>query len=637
MSLFNIGLSGLNTAQNALTTVSHNLSNSTTPGYSRQNAIIASAGALYQGSGYYGQGVQTTSVTRSYSAFLTTQLNNAQSLSSQLSTYQTQISQIDNLLSNSTSSLSKVMQSFFSAVQGVANTPADPSARQNMISSAQTLAGQMRSTSDFFTQLQSGVNTQLKSSVTQVNDYTKQIATLNTQIAAATASGNGQPPNDLLDQRDQAVSSLSQLIGVKVVVQDGTSYNVSLSDGEPLVLGGTSYSMQAVTSSADPSRTVVAISRPGGGAMQLDDSTVSGGSIGGLLQFRSQTLDPAQNAIGQLSVVLGQTVNAQQALGIGLTGQQGTNLFQVGTPTVLTNANNTGNAQLNASVTDSSALTNSDYTLSFDGTNYTLVRASDKQTMATVAAAGATYPLSISADGVTMQLTAGMVSGDSFQVQPTRNAAASFNLIMTDPAGIAAAAPSRVDATSTNTGSGTASLSSVAPGYTMLAGPLTATYNGAGYTFTDATGAAVTPTSSSTSGSTTSYVINGQTFSFGGTPKTGDTFKLSSNVGGVSNNSNMLQMAALQNAKTIGGISSYNDAYAQLVNSVGSQANSLNVAATSQQSITTQIQTQQQSVSGVNVDEETVSLMQYQQLYQANAQVIQAANTMFQTLLGIAN
>ena len=99
----------------------------------------------------------------------------------------------------------------------------------------------------------------------------------------------------------------------------------------------------------------------------------------------------------------------------------------------------------------------------------------------------------------------------------------------------------------------------------------------------------------------------------------------------------MLQMAALQNAKTIGGISSYNDAYAQLVNSVGSQANSLNVAATSQQSITTQIQTQQQSVSGVNVDEETVSLMQYQQLYQANAQVIQAANTMFQTLLGIAN
>ncbi len=637
MSLFNIGLSGLNTAQNALTTVSHNLSNSTTPGYSRQNAIIASAGALYQGSGYYGQGVQTTSVTRSYSAFLTTQLNNAQSLSSQLSTYQTQISQIDNLLSNSTSSLSKVMQSFFSAVQGVANTPADPSARQNMISSAQTLAGQMRSTSDFFTQLQSGVNTQLKSSVTQVNDYTKQIATLNTQIAAATASGNGQPPNDLLDQRDQAVSSLSQLIGVKVVVQDGTSYNVSLSDGEPLVLGGTSYSMQAVTSSADPSRTVVAISRPGGGAMQLDDSTVSGGSIGGLLQFRSQTLDPAQNAIGQLSVVLGQTVNAQQALGIGLTGQQGTNLFQVGTPTVLTNANNTGNAQLNASVTNSSALTNSDYTLSFDGTNYTLVRASDKQTMATVAAAGATYPLSISADGVTMQLTAGMVSGDSFQVQPTRNAAASFNLIMTDPAGIAAAAPSRVDATSTNTGSGTASLSSVAPGYTMLAGPLTATYNGAGYTFTDATGAAVTPTSSSTSGSTTSYVINGQTFSFGGTPKTGDTFKLSSNVGGVSNNSNMLQMAALQNAKTIGGISSYNDAYAQLVNSVGSQANSLNVEATSQQSITTQIQTQQQSVSGVNVDEETVSLMQYQQLYQANAQVIQAANTMFQTLLGIAN
>ncbi|KAF7963864.1 hypothetical protein AWV80_05010 [Cupriavidus sp. UYMU48A] len=117
-------------------------------------------------------------------------------------------------------------------------------------------------------------------------------------------------------------------------------------------------------------------------------------------------------------------------------------------------------------------------------------------------------------------------------------------------------------------GSGTAALGSVAPGFTPMTGKIIATYNGAGYTFTDGSGATVTPNSTATNGANTDYTFGGLTFSFGGTPKAGDSFTLGSNAGAVKNNGNALSLAKLQNAKIIGGVSSFNDAYAQLVNDV---------------------------------------------------------------------
>src|SRR5262249_55405200 len=162
---------------------------------------------------------------------------------------------------------------------------------------------------------------------------------------------------------------------------------------------------------------------------------------------------------------------------------------------------------------------------------------------------------------------------------------------------------------------GTAKLTNVAQGFTQLGGKITATWNGTGYDFTDATGAAVTPAPIGTpNGTATDYVINGMTFSFDGTPAVGDSFTLSDNSGAVSDNGNMLALAKLQTAKTINGISSFNDAYAQLVNDVGSKAQSIAIQSSSQDSITTQIYNAQQSVSGVNMDEETVNMLKFQQL-----------------------
>ncbi|MFS8975713.1 flagellar hook-associated protein FlgK [Cupriavidus necator] len=638
MSLFSIGLSGLNTAQNALTTTSHNFANSATEGYSRQNTIVASAGGQYTSQGFYGYGSNTTTVIRVYDEFLTGQLRGATSASASLATYSDQISQIDNLLADQKGGLAPLMQKFFAAVQAVADTPADPAARQGMLSAGQALVGQVRSASNYFSQLQSGVNDQIGTAVTQVNAYTKQIADLNEEITRLKAASGGQPPNDLLDQRDQAVAELTKLVGAKVVVQDGGTYNVFVGNGQPLVMGKNSYDLKAVASAADPHRTVVAYTLPTGSVYESEPGAITGGSLGGLLQFRTETLDAAQSAVGRLSLAIGESFNGPHKLGMDLNGAIGTDMFKLGTATVLANANNTAITTVaTATINNASALTTSDYSLRFDGTNYTLTRLSDNQQMVTpVPAGGATYPLSFSADGFTVQINAAMGTNDSFTIQPTRNAGAGFDMAISDPAKIAAASPARADAAATNKGSGTASLSNVAPGFTLPVGKITATFDGTNYVFTDAGGAPLVPAPVGVpNGSNTDYTINGLTFSFGGTPKAGDSFTLGGNAGGVKDNGNMLTLAKLQNAKTIGGVSSFSEAYAQLVNDVGTRAKSVKIASTSQDSITTQIKTAQQSVSGVNMDEETVSMLRFQQLYQANAKVIQTASTLFDTIIGI--
>ncbi|MEM5275204.1 flagellar hook-associated protein FlgK [Cupriavidus taiwanensis] len=637
MSLFSIGLSGLNTAQNALTTTGHNFANSATEGYSRQNTIVASAGGQYTSQGFYGFGSNTTTVIRVYDEFLTGQLRGATSASASLAAYSDQISQIDNLLADQKGGLAPLMQKFFAAVQAVADTPADPAARQGMLSAGQALVGQVRSASNYFKQLQAGVNEQVGTAVTQVNAYTRQIANLNQEITRLKAASGGQPPNDLLDQRDHAVAELTKLVGAKVVVQDSGTYNVFVGNGQPLVMGNDAYELKAVASAADPNRTVVAYTLPTGAVIESEPGALTGGSLGGLLQFRTETLDPAQSAIGRLSLAIGASFNAQHQLGIDLNGAPGTDMFKLGNATTIPNANNTIKTTVaTATIDNASALTTSDYSLHFDGTNYTLTRLSDNQQVVTpVPAGGATYPLQFSADGFTVEINGPMGTNDSFTVQPTRNAATGFDMAINDPAKIAAASPAYIEATTGNKGNATASLSKVAPGFTPPAGKITAEFDGTSYIF-KVGGVAMAPQPVGVpNGSNTDFTLNGLTFSFGGTPAAGDSFTLGSNAGAVKDNGNMLALARLQNAKTIGGVSSFSEAYAQLVNDVGTRAKSVKIASASQDSITTQIKTAQQSVSGVNMDEETVSMLRFQQLYQANARVIQTAGTLFDTIIGI--
>lgn len=656
--MFYTGLSGLNAAQAALVTTGHNTANVNTPGYSRQSAQVATAGGVYRASvGFFGSGAEVVDVTRSYDAYLASQLNQAQSLNQSLTTYYTQISQIDNLLANQKAGLAPQLQSLFTNIQAVANTPADPAARQQLISSAQAAANQFRSMDQYLSGLNNTTNDQISGTVDQINSYAEQIASLNKQVALLSNASGGQAPNDLLDQRDQLVNQLGLLVGTKLVVQDGGQYNITIGNGQSLVLGDSASKLAAVRSAADPSRMAVAVVNAAGMAVQMPDSMLTGGMMGGLMQFRSETLAPAQNALGRIAIALSDAFNAQHKLGIDLNGALGGNFFSQASPGLLANSRNTGNLVMTPSFSNTSQLTTSDYRLDVGaGPSYTLTRLSDNQVIPMTAGFPGAAPANTTTfDGVTLTLASGAgAPGDSFLIQPTRTGARDLTVLVSDPAKVAAASPVVTGNTAANQGSGKISAGKVDAAYpaTPLAAKVTLTYDAATNQLSGfPAGAAVTvtradgtpdPASPYAPGASVSYTpgatlsFNGISLTISGAPANGDSFTVDKNTGGISDGSNALLLGALQNKKTMGGgTASFNDSYAQLVSSVGNKARQIQIAGTAQTSLATQIRSAQQSVSGVNQDEETANLLMFQQMYQANAKVIQTASTMFDAVLGI--
>ncbi|MFM0636602.1 flagellar hook-associated protein FlgK [Paraburkholderia metrosideri] len=653
-NLINLGLSGLNAAQWGLTTTGQNISNASTPGYTIETPVYAESGGQYTGSGYLPQGVSTVTVTRQYSQYLTTELNNAQSSGNSLSTYNTLISQLNNLIGSPTAGISSAITSYFTGLQNVSNNASSLATRQTAMSGAQTLVNQINAAGQQYDALRQSVNTQLTSTVSQINSYTQQIAQLNGQISAA--STQGQPPNQLMDQRDLAVSNLSQLIGVNVVNTNG-SYSVFMANGQPLVSSGNSYNLGTAPATGDTSELSVqylgqAGANPPATPQNLPDSKVTGGALGGLLAFRSQTLDPGEAQLGAIAVSFASQVNAQNSLGVTLSGAQGGALFSVGSPTVYANTQNTGNASLNVSFANAAQPTTGDYTLAYNGTTYTLT---DNSTGSVV---GSATDLSKPINGLNFSTTGTMKAGDSFTVEPTRGALNSFNTATTDPSALAAAAPVLGAATASNTGTGTITQGTVTAGYTMPNATTTLSYNGTGlsgfpagstvtvagspsttYPITDAT--TVVPYSSSTGAAltinnTTAGQMNNVSVTISGAPAAGDTFTIGPNTGASNDGRNALALSNLSAAKALGGGTvTLAGAYANYVNQIGNQTNQIQTSSTAQTSLVTQITTAQQSVSGVNINEEAANLLQYQQLYQANSKVIQTAQTLFQTILGI--
>lgn len=438
MSVFSIGQSALAAAQAGISTTGHNIANANTTGYSRQLVVQEAATPQQFGTGYFGQGVQITTVKRVYNDVLQKQALNAQSSSNASSTYAAKMSKIDSMLSDPDAGLTPALKDFFASLSKLSSNPGDAPTRQTVMSAASSLANRFNSLGNQLAGIQAEVNSQIPATVSTINAYTSQIAALNDTIEKA-YNATGQPPNDLLDQRDQLVTELSKQVQTTTVTQ-GNSYNVFIGNGLPVVVGSNAYSLSAVSSVSDSSRTEVAYTGAGqANAIQLGTNTLTGGTLGGLLDFRENSLDNIQSQLGQIAAVLASTVNAQQAAGQDLNGNTGaalTNFFSTAAPTSTANSLNTGNATVNASITNTSALTSSNYSLEFKGGNYIITRLSDNQQMSSTT----TLPQVV--DGVTFATSGTMNSGDSFLIKPTTGGATSFRFLLTQTNQIAAASAS---------------------------------------------------------------------------------------------------------------------------------------------------------------------------------------------------
>ena len=529
-SLINNAMSGLNAAQAALNTASNNISSYNVAGYTRQTTIMAQANSTLGAGGWVGNGVYVSGVQREYDAFITNQLRAAQTQSSGLTARYEQMSKIDNMLSTSTSSLATQMQDFFTSLQTLVSNAEDPAARQALIGKSEGLVNQFKTTDQYLRDQDKQVNIAIGASVDQINNYAKQIASLNDQISRLTGVGAGASPNNLLDQRDQLVSELNQIVGVEVSVQDGGTYNITMANGYSLVQGSTARQLAAVPSSADPSRTTVA----------YVDWTA-----GNILTFRSQDLDQTRNTLGQLALAFAEAFNTQHKAGFDANGDAGEDFFAIGKPAVLQNTKNKGDVAIGATVTDASAVLATDYKISFDNNQWQVTRLASNTTFTVTPDANG----KVAFDGLELTFTRTPAVNDSFTLKPVSDAIVNMDVLITDEAKIAMA---------------------------------------------------------------------------------------SAEDAGDSDNRNGQALLDLQsNSKTVGGAKSFNDAYASLVSDIGNKTATLKTSSTTQGNVVTQLSNQQQSISGVNLDEEYGNLQRFQQYYLANAQVLQTANAIFDALINI--
>ncbi|BBB60299.1 flagellar hook-associated protein FlgK [Undibacterium sp. KW1] len=453
-NIFGIGQSALAAAQLGIATTGHNIANASTPGYNRQTILQAANEPQNLGGSFIGQGVSVTQIQRQYNSFLAGQVNASQSTKNQADVYYSQISQINNLVADPTAGVTPALQDFFKAFQNLAASPngtAGAAARQAALSSAQALAGRINGLETRLDQITDDVNGQIGTTVGAINSYASQIASLNDTIERAKGiSNSASGPNDLLDQRDQLITELSKLTKVSVVPQ-GEKYNVFIGNGQPLVLGSNVTQLQVSQSLTDPSRTEVSY-LVNGSSVLLPENSFGGGKLGGLFDFRSSTLDVAKNSLGRIAIGLATQFNDQQKLGLDLNGQVGGDFFTISGPVTTPSALNTSTAGINASITDTSALTTSDYRLQFIGGNYKITRLSDGATQSS-----ATLPLKF--DGINFQLApppaaAAPAAGDEFLIRPTIAGGASIAVAIQDPAKLAAAAPLTTSFPTTNTGNG---------------------------------------------------------------------------------------------------------------------------------------------------------------------------------------
>lgn len=451
------GLSALLAAQRSLAVTSNNIANVNTEGYSRQRVELTTQTPDRLGDSFVGTGVTISRITRIYDEFNTLQIRTATAGASQADKFYALASQIDTMLSDADAGVMAALQGFFDAVQTVANDPSSLESRQVMLSEAGSLASRFQSYYLQISGLENNVNAALSASVDQINSLATSIASINQQIVNLGTSGRGSA-NDLLDRRDELIRQLSEQVAVTTVAQTDGTVNVYIGSGQALVAGNQASRLAVAQNAYNPQRAEVAFVTTSGPV--AISAQLSGGEIGGILQFRSQMLDPTLNGLGQLALSVAAAFNAQHAMGVDLNGNAGGDFFApidtsttLQTAQVLPNSNNRGlpEADIGVVISDVGALTTSDYRLERAGSAYTLIRLSDNRVTALSG-----FPASpVTVDGLTLTLDAGAIaSGDSFLIRPTVNGARYFDVAISNPSQIAAASPIRTAASLANTGTG---------------------------------------------------------------------------------------------------------------------------------------------------------------------------------------
>ena len=620
-SVLNTSSSALLAFQRALSTVSHNVANINTDGYSRQTSDFATADPSKLGRSWQGNGSQITNVRRVADQLAITRLIGSNAEVSRLSTLSGLADRVDALLSDRTTNLEGAWSGFFDAVSGLASDASSTAQRQDTLDQATALVTRFHRLNGQMDSLNQEVNNGMITAAGEINRLTAAIADLNRSIGNNVNTASG----DLLDRRDALANELIGFTGGTVNLQDGGMMNIITPGGTALVSGTTASKVSAIPDAFQPERLTLALTTSG---LTTDLSSSNlGGSVGGMLEFRNTVLDPAQAEIGRIALGLTSAFNAQQSAGVDLYGNTGTDLFGIGEPKSLPSNRNTGSATLAVSIGDLSRLSGQNVRLAWNGNQWQATSTSTGEAVPMTGSGTTADPFVI--DGMHVVVNGTPAAYDQFLLKPTAGMAGSLSTLITDPSRLAAAKAVQATTALGNTGSGTLSdLTVTDASHANLATVATVLFADDG-TFSVDGGAAQTYTPGMT------IAANGWSFVLDGQPRGGDTFTIRPTPPGSSDSGNALLLSAVEDLRQFtGGTQNLTDVMAGLTTKVGSAARNAEYSLEAATVIQQQAENSRDSVSGVNLDEEAAQMLKLQQAYQAASQMVATADTMFQTILG---
>ncbi len=652
--LINLGARAMLANQVALNTIGHNISNANTQGYSRQTVVLGTATPQFSGNGYIGKGVQVEAINRSYNRFLTVAANNATADAFRDNMLRVNLERLEKVFPPGEQGLGNATNQFLNSLVDLASRPADPSSRQVVLGRAQEVASRFSSAGAQLVELQAGVVSEMRATVTQVNELARQLAAVNKEISGL--AGSGRSPNDLMDRRDSLVAEIAKYVSISSIEAGDGSMSVFIGGGQRLVLGSQAEKLVVQADPYDPLRAQLALVQPNG-TLTLGPELVGSGTLAALLKFQNEDLQVARNALGQIAAALSQRVNSQQALGLDLSDPPGAGapIFGVGEPLALAASTNQRDAsgafvagvQVTRVPEQADFLQPSSYLLRADPANpgqYLLERESDGL-VRTVADGDVV-------DGFRIDFTpAAPGPNDSYRLEPVANAAVGMKRVLDQAQGLAAASPLTAVASVNNTG--TATVKSVyavdATAFSTGNLPIEVEFgpvNPDGSTSYSMSGPFGTVFGSWRAGQPIGNELGislGFELQLNGVPREGDRLTLETTRFPGQNNGNVAGFMALQEQSFVGrrhlvggGVaagSTISEAYAAVVGEIGTRTQSAQFLAEVSTTVAINAETARAGEAGVNLDEEAARLMQFQQAYQAAARMLQVAQQLFDELI----
>lgn len=616
--LFNIAALSANTFKKSIEITSHNVANVATEGYHRQRADIVSNASQVVGANTLGGGSRVENVMRYYDQGLQQQLTSSHSSMQRYDQQLTLAKSVEGVVASNDQGVQEFMQRYFDSIQNLSDNPTSSTTRRASIDESINLQSHINNMSQILKDTSLQTNNQIEDTVLEVNERLESIQLINQEVTNALNTGTSAP-NDLMDQRDQAIFELGKYVDVKTFYQDDGSVDVYTGNGKlPLISSNTLTLLESGFSEYSDENRVEVYMTVAGSRAAISDQFQSG-EMAGIMDFRNNILDKARDDLGVTINGLVASNNWQHFQGWDLNGDPGKELFKPLDITAMGSNKNAGAEDgssfkvtfnpnsgvseppysnvVGGGINDQPAtygdketylqnaynsigeLHSREYKIQSDGAgNYSFTDYKTGEILTSKAietpAGSAKYQL----EGLEFDLSGdlGSADRDSFIVKPHQAILESFDSLIIDENELATRGQSPVETGSSGGTSGTA-VSASSP-------PEAAAY--------------------------------------------GDNVN-ASNWASLASKKILFADANNQASENLLG------GYSKMATNVGMYVRGTDIQLTAQTNVYMGVDNQSQSLSGVNLDEEAANLMRFQQAYQAAAQLITSTKQMFDTLIGI--